>query len=150
MPWIFDQTYILLLIHGIIHLRVAVSNAQRMQLVSSQPRFLRAFKMTICLQLFLRASTHSEVLSSERARRKPRLLLRLSGVLLLRYDKRQLLASLFQLPPRFTRLEPLSDCHLLFLFVGRLCEKPCFLHAARRTAMGGYAPERLTPSMSLR
>ena len=29
------------------------------------------------------------------------------GVLLLRFDTRQFLALLFQLPPRFTRLEPL-------------------------------------------
>lgn len=40
------------------------------------------------------------------ATRKPRLLLRLSGLLLFRFDTRQLTALLFQLPPRFTRLEP--------------------------------------------
>ena len=52
-------------------------------------------------------------LSSERqARRKPLLLLRLSGLLLLRFETRQFLALLFQLPPRSTRLEPPSDCHL--------------------------------------
>ena len=45
---------------------------------------------------------HSRVLS----RRKPRLSLRLPGVQLLRYADRQLLASLFQLPPRITRFEP--------------------------------------------
>jgi hypothetical protein len=39
--------------------------------------------------------------------RKPRLLLRLSGELLLRFAERQLLALLFQLPPRLTRFEPL-------------------------------------------
>jgi hypothetical protein len=42
----------------------------------------------------------------ERARRKPRLLLRLPGAFLLRLDARELRASLFQLPPRFTRFEP--------------------------------------------
>ncbi len=41
-----------------------------------------------------------------RTRRKPRLLFRLSGVLLFRFEERQFLALLFQLPPRFTRLEP--------------------------------------------
>ena len=41
----------------------------------------------------------------EAARRKPRLLLRLSGLLLSRLPAVQLLALLFQLPPRFTRLE---------------------------------------------
>jgi hypothetical protein len=34
------------------------------------------------------------------------LLLRLSGLLLLRMADRQFWASLFQLPPRITRLEP--------------------------------------------
>ena len=38
-------------------------------------------------------------------RRKPRLLFVFDGVLL-RFDTRQFLALLFQLPPRFTRLEP--------------------------------------------
>jgi hypothetical protein len=32
-----------------------------------------------------------------------------SGVLLLRFAERQFLALLFQLPPRLTRFEPLSD-----------------------------------------
>lgn len=39
-------------------------------------------------------------------RRKPILLLLLSGVLLLRFVVRQFSELLFQLPPRFTRLEP--------------------------------------------
>ena len=43
----------------------------------------------------------------ERATRKPLLLLRFSGVLLLRFATRQLSALLFQLPPRSTRFEPL-------------------------------------------
>ena len=43
----------------------------------------------------------------ELERRKPRLLLRLPGSLLLRIADRQFCASLFQLPPRITRLEPL-------------------------------------------
>ena len=41
------------------------------------------------------------------ARRNPRLLLRFDGSFLLRYAERQLSASLFQEPPRTTRLEPL-------------------------------------------
>ena len=41
----------------------------------------------------------------EAARRKPRLLLRLSGLLLSRLPAVQFLELLFQLPPRFTRLE---------------------------------------------
>ena len=40
-------------------------------------------------------------------RRNPLLLFLLSGLLLLRFDTRQLSALLFQLPPRMTRLEPL-------------------------------------------
>ena len=48
-------------------------------------------------------------------RRKPMLLLRLPGELLLRFADRTFLALLFQLPPRFTRFEPdlavtLSPC----------------------------------------
>ena len=41
----------------------------------------------------------------EAARRKPRLLLRLSGLLLFRLPAVQFLELLFQLPPRFTRFE---------------------------------------------
>ncbi len=40
------------------------------------------------------------------ARRSPRLLLRLVGLLLLRFADRRLVALLFQLPPRLPRLEP--------------------------------------------
>jgi hypothetical protein len=40
------------------------------------------------------------------ATRKPRLLFWLSGLFLLRFADRQFSALLFQLPPRFTRLEP--------------------------------------------
>ncbi len=50
---------------------------------------------------------------SLRARRKPRLLFVFEGVLLFRFATRQFLAELFQLPPRFTRLEPLQ-IHSLF------------------------------------
>lgn len=45
------------------------------------------------------------------ARRKPRLLLRLSGCQLLRLATRALAGVLFQEPPRFTRLEPLPFAH---------------------------------------
>ena len=43
------------------------------------------------------------------------LLLLFDGVLLLRLAQRVLLALLFQLPPRITRLEPFMDKHPLFL-----------------------------------
>jgi hypothetical protein len=49
-------------------------------------------------------SIHSS--SGAAATRKPRLLLRLPGSFLLRFAVRQFVAELFQLPPRFTRLEP--------------------------------------------
>ena len=44
--------------------------------------------------------------SELRTGRNPLLLLLLAGSLLLRLATRQLLALLFQLPPRFTRFEP--------------------------------------------
>lgn len=43
-----------------------------------------------------------------RARRKPRLLFRFDGEFLLRFADRQFTGLLFQLPPRFTRFEPLD------------------------------------------
>ena len=43
-----------------------------------------------------------------RATRKPRLLLRFDGSLLLRFADRQLPGLFLQLPPRFTRFEPLD------------------------------------------
>ena len=46
-----------------------------------------------------------------RATRKPLLLLRLDGLFLFRFADRQFAASLFQLPPRFTRFEPLRFVH---------------------------------------
>ena len=49
-----------------------------------------------------------------RATRNPRLLFRFVGLLLLRFAARQLIALLFQLPPRFTRFEPFG-CHPKFL-----------------------------------
>lgn len=62
----------------------------------------------------LDGKTHGEVLRkaphagkhSMLARRKPTLLLRLSGVLLLRFATRQFCGLLFQLPPRMTRFVP--------------------------------------------
>lgn len=47
-----------------------------------------------------------------RATRKPLLLLRFDGLFLFRFADRQFAASLFQLPPRFTRFEPLRFVHL--------------------------------------
>ncbi len=57
------------------------------------------------------------------ARRKPMLLLRLPGSFLLRLADWQFPASLFQLPPRFTRLVPLGDAQILSkqLFETLLC-----------------------------
>lgn len=43
--------------------------------------------------------------------RKPILLFVLVALLLLRFETVQLLALLFQLPPRFTRLEPLAGLY---------------------------------------
>ncbi len=45
----------------------------------------------------------------DEASRNPLLLLRLSGVLLLRFDTRQFCELLFQEPPRNTRFEPCDD-----------------------------------------
>jgi hypothetical protein len=47
--------------------------------------------------------------------RKPRLLLRFSGVFLFRFADLQFAAVLFQLPPRFTQFEPLRFVHLATL-----------------------------------
>ena len=46
-----------------------------------------------------------------RASRKPLLFLRFAGSLVLRFADRQFAASLFQLPPRITRFEPLRIVH---------------------------------------
>jgi hypothetical protein len=43
-----------------------------------------------------------------KATRKPRLLFRFDGLFLVRFAERQFLAELFQLPPRFTRFEPID------------------------------------------
>ena len=62
----------------------------------------------------------SGLLSWARTRRKPRLLFRFDGLFLLRLAERQFLASLFQLPPRFTRFEPVNGTrNLSFPFFGR-------------------------------
>ena len=53
-----------------------------------------------------------------RATRKPRLLLRFDGSLLLRFADRQLSGLFLQLPPRFTRLEPLDRSPLVTLAHG--------------------------------
>jgi hypothetical protein len=45
-------------------------------------------------------------------RRKPRLLLRLSVVFLLRFEDRTFLGLLFHEPPRFTRWPPSGPCPL--------------------------------------
>ncbi len=57
-------------------------------------------------------------------RRKPKLLLRLSGVLLLRLAERTLSGLLFQLPPRFTRLEPYGPSSQV-----HHCRKPFSAHS---------------------
>ena len=73
-----------------------------------------------------------------RARRKPMLLFRLSGVLLLRFDTRQFLALLFQLPPRFTRLEPPTNTALYdIVTVSAPC---CLLSQQTNTSIGFWRP----------
>ena len=60
--------------------------------------------------------------NAERTTRKPRLLLRLLGLLLLRLETDALLALLYQEPPRLTRFEPDVVFPLyslsLFIFLG--------------------------------
>ena len=46
-----------------------------------------------------------------RARRKPLSFVRFVGSFVLRFAVRQFAATLFQLPPRFTRFEPLGIIH---------------------------------------
>jgi hypothetical protein len=66
--------------------------------------------------MHLFSSSHPALLMSygTKTRRKPMLLLRLSGLFLLRFATRQFSGLLFQLPPRITRFEP--SIHALFLF----------------------------------
>lgn len=66
--------------------------------------------------MHLFSGSHPALLMSygTKTRRKPLLLLRLSGLLLLRFATRQFSGLLFQLPPRITRFEP--SMHALFLF----------------------------------
>ena len=61
-----------------------------------------------CLRPCKQGDRHSGSMSAVLARRKPILLLRLSGVLLLRLATRTLAGLLFHEPPRITRLEPLA------------------------------------------
>ncbi len=49
--------------------------------------------------------------------RKPMLLLLLFGLSLFRFAARQLLALLFQLPPRFTRFDPLYYLYPILLLI---------------------------------
>ena len=98
--------------------------------------------------LFLSIRSFCIILSSERARRKPLLLFLLSGLLLSRFDERQLLASLFQLPPRFTRLDPLCDCHR---FVSSCMPRGISdsQHARQRLTGGVYA-QHIAPDSTCR
>jgi len=64
---------------------------------------------TICSVWTLRNGTR--VPAEFRQTRKPLLLLRFDGLFLLRFADRQFSAVLFQLPPRFTRFEPLRIVH---------------------------------------
>jgi hypothetical protein len=50
-----------------------------------------------------------------RAKRKPLSFVRFVGSFLLRFADRQFAALLFQLPPRFTRFEPLRIAHRQYL-----------------------------------
>jgi hypothetical protein len=64
---------------------------------------------TICSIRSLRAIAPSP--AEFRARRKPLLFVRFVGSFVLRFAVRQFAASLFQLPPRFTRFEPFLIVH---------------------------------------
>ena len=55
-------------------------------------------------------SIRSRHRAGARTTRKPRLLFAFDGLFLLRFADRQFEASLFQLPPRFTRFEPTAPC----------------------------------------
>ena len=55
------------------------------------------------------SSNVAHELRDEQTRRKPTLLLRLSGCQLLRFAQRQFCAGLFQEPPRITRFDPSID-----------------------------------------
>jgi len=70
-------------------------------------------------------------------RRKPMLLLRLFGRLLLRLAERQFLALLFQLPPRITRLLPLGKqtCGKLIKVFMIIQIFVCFLFVAKAKIM---------------
>ena len=57
-------------------------------------KYLHMFGQVSVQPIYLKSFPHSEVLSSERTKRRPRLL--------------------FQPPPRFTRFDPLFDCNLNF------------------------------------
>ena len=77
------------------------------------------------------ADIHPSLSYKARTRRIPRLLLRLSGALLLRYDTRQFVKLLFQLPPRFTRFEPFPiNIHKIFSVLTCNCQ-----HAQRTTTL---------------
>ena len=69
------------------------------------------FRIKVCLHI---SCIHKIHLSSE-TRRSPRLLFLFDGVLLLRLEERQFFALLFQLPPRFTRFDPLHDLYPIYL-----------------------------------
>jgi len=73
-----------------------------------------------------------------RARRKPRFWFRFSGQFLLRYAERQFLASLFQLPPRITRFEPMGRSPRHNEYRSRLALAR--LTATQRGARGRRAP----------
>jgi len=79
----------------------------------------------------IRKQTKSSLCVLER--RNPMLLFLLSGVLLLRFAVRQFLALLFQLPPRLTRFEPLSDA---YPFTESFSLLPSILHQESLAAIG--------------
>ena len=70
------------------------------------------------------------------ARRRPRLLFVFVGVFLLRLATRQFVALLFQLPPRFTRLESLGN----ELFSKKHCCRPSSRKPASPRCLRGTDP----------
>ena len=78
--------------------------------------FVHLFLETGLIICSIIAILHSFLSYGTNTGRKPKLLLVFVGLLLLRLATRQLLALLFQLPPRITRLVPLIIIRLLYNF----------------------------------
>ncbi len=77
------------------------------------------------------------------------LLLALSGLLLLRLATRQLLALLFQLPPRITRFEPYGQNPTSIIdFTGGTLSFPSFSHCSQAATLDCATILLRNPSVS--